>query len=199
MSTYIPSGKPIVDPRTGAVNIEWLKFFDTLNSALTAVSWTSLDFTGSSFADIVTRSAGALNAGILPLARLAGITNTEISAAAAIAWTKISKSGGLLHDLASQATTTSTGNQDDVNFGNVDSVVCNNASAVTFRGFLAGASGQRLMLLPINAQLDLADQHTGSVAANRIITGSAGTITPARFADLVYDGATLRWRVAGYA
>lgn len=199
MSTYIPSGKPIVDPRTGAVDIAWLKFFDTINAAITSSAWTSLNFAGSSLADIVTRSASALNSGTLPLARLSGITNTEIAAGAAIAWSKLNKSGGLLHDLASQATTTSTGNQDDVNVANVDSVICNNGSAVTFRGFLAGASGQRLTLLPINAQLDLANQHAGSGSSNRIITGTGGTITPVRFADLVYDGATLRWRVAGYA
>lgn len=199
MSTYIPSGKPIVDPRTGAVDIAWLKFFDKIDEAITTVAWTSLNFAGSSLADLVTRSAAALNAGTLPLARLSGITNTELSAAAAIAWSKISKSGGLLSDLASQATTTSTGNQDNINFGNVDSLLCNNASAVTWRGFLAGASGQRLTLTVINAQVDLAHQDANSSAANRIITPTAATVTLTRFADLSYDGQTLRWRVGAYA
>lgn len=198
MAIYIPDSL-VFDSVAGQVDVARKKFFETLASGVTSLPWTSIDFTGSTLTDITVRSAAALNAGTLPLARLSGITNTEIAAAAAIAWTKVSKSGALLRDLASQAVTTTTGNQDNVNFANVDSLICNNGSATTFRGLLAGSAGQTLTLLPINAQLDLADQHAGSVAANRIITGSGGTITPARFADLVYDGATLRWRVAGYA
>jgi hypothetical protein len=45
-------------------------------------------------------SASNLTTGTVPLARLSGITNTEIAAAAAIAWTKISKTGSSLADLA---------------------------------------------------------------------------------------------------
>jgi hypothetical protein len=45
-------------------------------------------------------SATNLTSGTVPLARLSGITNTEISASAAIAWTKISKTGSALSDIA---------------------------------------------------------------------------------------------------
>lgn len=98
-----------------------------------AVAWSKLDKTGSSLADLGTRSAGDLSSGTLPdarfpatlpaasgvnltslnagnlasgtvpLARLSGISNTEIDASAAIAWTKISKSGSSLADLATRS------------------------------------------------------------------------------------------------
>jgi hypothetical protein len=45
-------------------------------------------------------NASNLTSGTVPLARLSGITNTEISASAVIAWTKISKAGSALSDIA---------------------------------------------------------------------------------------------------
>lgn len=85
------------------------------------IPWAAVSKSGSSLADLATRSAGDLNSGTLPLARLSNITNTEISAtaaiaytklnlstsivnadvnaSAAIAWTKLSKSGSSLADL----------------------------------------------------------------------------------------------------
>lgn len=52
-------------------------------------TWAQIDKTTSSLADITTRSASDLSSGTLPLARLSGITNTEISASAAIAYSKL--------------------------------------------------------------------------------------------------------------
>lgn len=48
-------------------------------------------------------NASNLTSGTVPLARLSGITNTEISASAAIAWTKISKTGSSLADFATRS------------------------------------------------------------------------------------------------
>jgi hypothetical protein len=48
-------------------------------------------------------SASNLSTGTVPLARLSGITNTEISASASIAWPKISKTGSSLADLATRS------------------------------------------------------------------------------------------------
>jgi hypothetical protein len=59
-------------------------------------------FTGSG-ASITGISAANITAGTLPLARLVGITNTEISASAAIDWTKINKSGSSLGDLTTRS------------------------------------------------------------------------------------------------
>ncbi|MCX5791564.1 MAG: hypothetical protein NTY45_04995, partial [Elusimicrobia bacterium] len=56
---------------------------------VTGLPWSGVLKAGSSLADLEIRSAADLNAGILPLARLSGITNAEISASAAIADTKL--------------------------------------------------------------------------------------------------------------
>jgi hypothetical protein len=45
-------------------------------------------------------NASNLTSGTVPLARLSGITNTEISASAAIAWSKIDKTGSSVDDIA---------------------------------------------------------------------------------------------------
>ena len=52
-------------------------------------TWAQIDKTTSSLADITTRSASDLSSGTLPLARLSGITNAELSASAAIALSKL--------------------------------------------------------------------------------------------------------------
>jgi hypothetical protein len=73
-------------------------------SATGGISWTKIDKSGSSLADLGTRSAGDLNSGTLPLARLSGITNTQIATNAAIAYSKLSLSNTLLNnDFASGA------------------------------------------------------------------------------------------------
>ncbi|MCX5790732.1 MAG: hypothetical protein NTY45_00705, partial [Elusimicrobia bacterium] len=56
---------------------------------VTSIPWANVLKTASSLADLATRSAADLTSGTLPLARLSGITNAEISAAAAIADTKL--------------------------------------------------------------------------------------------------------------
>lgn len=48
-------------------------------------------------------NATELTSGTVPLARLVNITNTEIAAAAAIAWTKLSKTGSSLADLTTRS------------------------------------------------------------------------------------------------
>ena len=48
-------------------------------------------------------SAAALASGIVPLARISGLTDTQIDVAAAIGWSKISKAGSSLADLATRS------------------------------------------------------------------------------------------------
>jgi hypothetical protein len=55
---------------------------------------------GSALTDL---NADELTTGTVPLARLANITDTEIAAAAAIAWSKISKTGSSLADLTTRS------------------------------------------------------------------------------------------------
>lgn len=53
---------------------------------------------------VASLNANNLSSGTVPLARLSGITNTEISASANIAWSKIDKTGSSLADLATRTT-----------------------------------------------------------------------------------------------
>lgn len=70
---------------------------------------TAAGFSGSG-ASLTSLNATQLTSGTVPLARLSGITNTEISGTAAIDWTKINKAGSSLADLATRsATDLSTG------------------------------------------------------------------------------------------
>jgi hypothetical protein len=99
----------------------------------------------------------------------------------------------------SEATTTSTGNQDNFTFSDADLLRCNNASLLTLRGLAAGVAGQRLVIVSVGAgQVDLAHQDTNSTNVNRIMNGVVGTISlaPGRGRALLeYDGTTQRWRV----
>lgn len=62
-------------------------------------------FASLSGANLTTLNASNLSSGTVPLAQLTGITDTQISGAAAIAWTKISKAGSSLIDLATRSAT----------------------------------------------------------------------------------------------
>lgn len=90
---YIPSNEPIFDSRTNAINLAWLKLFSDLADGVTAVPWANIDFTGSSFADILTRSASVISSGTLPLTRLSGITTSQLAAAAGILLSQLAFTG----------------------------------------------------------------------------------------------------------
>ena len=49
---YIPKDQLLVDPQTGAINFGWLAFLKTLSSRIVSVAWSTLNFTGSSLAEI---------------------------------------------------------------------------------------------------------------------------------------------------
>jgi hypothetical protein len=106
----------------------------------------------------------------------------------------------------SEATTTSTGSQNNFSISEADVLRCNNASLLTLTGIVAPASpakpGKRLVILSVGAgQVDIANQNASSTAANRIINGVTGTISLAAgygCAILVYDDTTDRWRVVSH-
>jgi hypothetical protein len=171
--------------------------------ALGNVSETALGSSSGS-ADLSALNASNLTSGTVPLARLSGITNTEIDAAAAIAWTKLSKTGSSLADLTTKSAaaldsgtlpvarlangvttvvrTTATGNQDDWAPGLSGNtlVICNNASDLTIRGISGGVDGQLLMIVSgaNTGEVYLAHQDTNSLAANRLVNFVTGTSTP---------------------
>ncbi len=68
-----------------------------LRSDGTDIAWSTV---GSGLTAL---NATELTSGTVPLARLSGITNTEISAGAAIAWTKISTTGSSLANLTTRS------------------------------------------------------------------------------------------------
>lgn len=68
-----------------------------LRSDGTDVAW-SLDGTG-----LTSLNASSLSTGTVPLARITGLLNAQIDAAAAIAWTKLSKTGSSLADLTTRS------------------------------------------------------------------------------------------------
>ena len=73
-------------------------------------------------------------------------------------------------------------------------------SAVTGISAPNGSSYTTLSILKrAGGTFTLTHQDAGSVAANRIITPTAATITVAVYADLVYDTGSARWRVKGFA
>jgi len=70
----------------------------------------------------------------------------------------------------SEVTLTTTGNIDDLDFGNVSLIRMNNASLATIRGLKAGYAGQIVTIVSVGAgQVDLAHQNAGSSAGNRFI------------------------------
>lgn len=105
----------------------------------------------------------------------------------------------------SEATTTATGNQDNVSFSEADVLRCNNATTITLRGLLAPTTpakpGKPLILYSLGAgSVVLNNQDANSTAANRLITGTGAAVTltaGSGWAVLVYDSSTARWRVLG--
>lgn len=65
----------------------------TVVAATNDYTWGQIDKTTSSFADITTRSASDISSGTLPLARLSGITTTQLSASAGITLSQLAITG----------------------------------------------------------------------------------------------------------
>jgi hypothetical protein len=74
-----------------------------------------------------------------------------------------------------------------------------NEELLTISGLEAGAPGQRLILVSAGAgQVDLLNQNTGSVSANRFLNGVQGplSLSPGSGRAIIeYDASTFRWRV----
>ncbi|CAB4192548.1 hypothetical protein UFOVP1236_45 [uncultured Caudovirales phage] len=108
-----------------------------------------------------------------------------------------------LNALTQAATTiTTTGTQTALTLpvGRGDLVIfANNATLLTIQGVTAAYDGQRLTIFSKGAgQVDINNEHASASAANRIITGSSGTISlPAGSgrASMIYDVTTTRWRL----
>lgn len=107
------------------------------------------------------------------------------------------------HKQTIEITLTTTGNIDDLNFGNADLIRMNNASLSTIRGLRAGTPGQKVTIVSIGAdQVNFAHQNTNSAAENRLINYVTSGITPLAAgigtATYQYDGTTARWRLVSH-
>ena len=100
-----------------------------------------------------------------------------------------------------ETVTTAVGTQNDLDFLSADSLIANNATALTLNGLVAGVDGQRVVVLAQGAgTVTIADEAAGSAAANRIVTDTGGNIVLSAGIHgvvLVYNGAANRWRVVG--
>ncbi len=98
---------------------------------------------------------------------------------------------------------TTTGNIDDLNFGNVNLIRMNNATSATIRGLAAGSPGQKVTIVSIGAgNVLFAHQNAGSVAGNRLINTVTSIDTPLLagkgYATYEYDSTTARWRLVDH-
>lgn len=110
--------------------------------------------------------------------------------------------GGLA--LRASTPTTLSSNQNDYTFAGGTEIYSfhrlSAAFAVSISGFHGGYDGKRLALANVGTQsITLTNEGTGSVAANRILTGLGADVTLAKdqVVEMMYDATTARWRVEG--
>jgi hypothetical protein len=99
-----------------------------------------------------------------------------------------------------EITITTTGNIDDLDFGNASLIRMNNATLATIRGLKAGYSGQKVTVIGINAEVDFAHQNANSSANNRLINYVTSGVTPIINGNTTYqyDSDTGRWRLINH-
>jgi hypothetical protein len=114
------------------------------------------------------------------------------------------KVNGIALQAAIPQTTTLTGTQNDFVLttpANVLVLRCNNATDLTFTGFVAGTDGQILIIESVGAgNVFVKHQNAGSAAANRAINFATSGDTPGAAGVgtfvFVYNGTAARWRLA---
>lgn len=102
-----------------------------------------------------------------------------------------------------EATATDTGTQNDYDLSAAQIWRLNNATDLTITGLAAGYDGERKRLISVGAgHVYLKHQDAGSAAGNRLINFATSAATPLAagvgVADLVYDAAAARWRLASH-
>jgi len=110
----------------------------------------------------------------------------------------LTNGGYLATERGSDYSTTGTNN--NVNFGTSSLIRLTGASAQTITGLANGADGRQLTIVNAGSNAaTLTNEAAGSTAGNRIITGTGANISiPAGSSiSLVYDSAASRWRVIG--
>ena len=93
---------------------------------------------------------------------------------------------------------TTTGSQNNVNLGTGSLFRYTGSNVATFTGITGGTDGRQIYIMNVSSfNMTIANQDTGSVAGNRIITSSSGSVTvpPAATVTLQYDSIAARWRI----
>jgi len=104
---------------------------------------------------------------------------------------------GRTGDIVANAT---TGTIDDLANATYTGFVFNGAGAVTLTGLVAASDSKELAIINNTGNvLTVADEDAGSVAANRILTGTASDLSLIDGASiqLIYDETNSRWRILG--
>ncbi len=94
---------------------------------------------------------------------------------------------------------TTTGTQNDVDFGTGALFRLNGASAQTITSIVGGVDGRMITLINAGANAATLQNNSGGTATNRIITGTGGnlSIPSGSSVSLIYDSSAQRWRVVG--
>ncbi|MCX5790628.1 MAG: hypothetical protein NTY45_00160, partial [Elusimicrobia bacterium] len=161
----VPGANSVLFANGGAPS--WSNAPTLTGTNITGLPWAGVLKTGSTLADLETRSAADLTSGVLPLARLSGITNTEIAAAAAIVDTKLAtiSTAGKVSNSATTAT----------NLNTASSIVARDASG----NFTAGT---------ITADL-AGNATTATTAANAATAATAANLAGGQANQMPYQSA----------
>ncbi|MEP7337066.1 MAG: hypothetical protein ABI977_04930, partial [Acidobacteriota bacterium] len=130
-------------------------------------TWAQVDKTTSSLADLATRSASDLNSGTLPLGRLSGITNTEISGSAAIALSKLASGSSIPTSITNDT--------------NVTGSIASNVLTIGWTGTLAKARLLGTVAYTDQANTFGAFVQTFQGGANHLITDTTDTTKKFQF------------------
>jgi Collagen triple helix repeat (20 copies)/Chaperone of endosialidase len=137
----------------------------------------------------LTLGASALTTGTLLNLNNTSTANTGLT---------INAAGSVAFKRGADFTTTGTTNNAD--FGNASLIRLTGASAQTITGIAGGSDGELLTIVNAAAQAaTITNNDAGSLAANRIRTGTGANVTLASDASisLVYDSGASVWRVVG--
>lgn len=175
--TRLAKGAASTVLKSDGTDLSYATIVNAMVDAAAAIAWSKIDKTGSSLADLTTKSAAALTSGSLADARRANPV---------------------------EETTTSTGTVNDYDLDGKFTVLrCNNATNLTITGFTVlgttPSAGDMVIIESIGAGHVFFSHQTGSTAANRLINYSTSGTTPLAAgkgtATYVYDGTTGRWRL----
>lgn len=187
-----------------------------INSAA-AIAWSKISKSGSSIANLATRSAGDLNTGTLPLGRLAGLTVTQFSSNAVSQWTNdagYQTTAGTVANFSGSLSGDVTGTQGSTALATVGVTPGSYGNTTHFPVITIDAKGRTTnvtmqavegaigahVLLDSNVHTD---STTGTVARGDLITGQGVTPAWTRLAKgssgamLRSDGTDIAWATDG--